>query len=94
VKAGQMTSVRSNDSTGPLAPTQATLDVLVDAGTTTDVGGKVGVQNVGHHIGKGTAITLGILAVIPAILIPVVATHGNSSAPPNTTCKPNSQSCG
>jgi FecR protein len=96
VKAGQMTSVRSNDSTGPQVPTQATLDVLVDAGTTTDVGGKVGVQNVGHHIGKGTAITLGILAVIPAILIPVVATHGNNSAPapPNTTCKPNSPACG
>ena len=79
---------------GPQAPTQATLDVLVDAGTTTDVGGKVGVQNVGHHIGKGTAITLGILAVIPAILIPVVATHGNNSAPPNPTCKPNSPACG
>ena len=96
VKAGQMTSVRSNDSTGPQAPTQATLDMLVDAGTTTDVGGKVGVQNVGHHIGKGTAITLGILAVIPAILIPVVATRGNNSAPPppNTTCKPNSPACG
>src|SRR5438309_2526255 len=27
VKAGQMTSVRSNDSTGPQVPTQATLDV-------------------------------------------------------------------
>jgi hypothetical protein len=96
VKAGQMTSVRSNDSTGPQAPTQATLDVLVDAGTTTDVGGKVGVQNVGHHIGKGAAITLGILAVIPAILIPVVVTHGNNSAPPppNNTCKPNSPACG
>jgi hypothetical protein len=82
VKAGQMSSVRSNDSTGPQAPTQATLDVLVDAGTTTDVGGKVGLQNVGHHIGKGTAITLGILAAIPAIVIPVVATHGNNSKPP------------
>ena len=60
------------------------------------MGGKVGVQNVGHHIGKGTAITLGILAVIPAILIPVVATRGNNSAPPppNTTCKPNSPACG
>jgi FecR protein len=94
VKAGQMTSVRSNDSTGPQVPAQATLDVLVDAGTTTDVGGKVGVQNVGHHIGKGTAITLGILAVIPVILIPVVATHGNNAAPPNNTCKPNSPACG
>ena len=84
VKAGQMTNVRSNDSTGPQAPTQATLDVLVDAGTTTDVGGGVGVQNVGHHLGKGAAITLGILAVIPAIVIPIVATHGNNSKPPTT----------
>ena len=96
VKAGQMTNVRSNDSTGPQAPTQATLDVLVDAGTTTDVGGKVGVQHVGHHIGKGTAITLGILAAIPAIVIPVVATHGGpSNAPvPTKGCPQNSPACG
>src|ERR1700693_4352677 len=84
VKAGQMTNVRSNDSTGPQAPTQASLDVLVDAGTSTDVGGSVGVQNVGHHLGKGAGITLGILAVIPAIVIPIVATHGNNSKPPTT----------
>jgi hypothetical protein len=82
VKAGQLTNVRSNDSAGPQAPTQASLDVLVDAGTTTDVGGRPGVQNVGHHIGKSTAITLGILAAIPAIVIPVVATHGNNGQPP------------
>jgi hypothetical protein len=94
VKAGQMTSVRSNDSAGPQAPIQATLDVLVDAGTTTDVGGKVGVQNVGHHIGKGTAITLGILLVIPAIVIPIVATHGGSSTPPATGCTQNPKLCG
>ena len=85
VKAGQMTNVRSNDSTGPQAATQATLDVLVDAGTTTDVGGGVGVQNVGHHLGKGAGITLGILAAIPAIVIPIVATHGNNSKPPTAT---------
>jgi len=84
VKAGQMTNVRSNDSTGPQAPTQAPLDVLVDAGTTTDVGGRLGVQNVGHHLGKGAGITLGILAVIPAIVIPIVATHGNNGKPPTT----------
>jgi hypothetical protein len=84
VKAGQMTNVRSNDSTGPQAPTQATLDVLVDAGTATDVGGPPGAQNVGHHLGKGAGITLGILAVIPAIAIPIVATHGNNSKPPTT----------
>src|SRR6266403_1520370 len=96
VKAGQMTNVRSNDSTGPQAPTQATLDVLVDAGTTTDVGGRPGVQNGGHHLGKGAGITLGILAVIPAIVIPVVATHGNNSKPPVpvTGCAQNPKLCG
>jgi hypothetical protein len=95
VKAGQMTNVRSNDSTGPQAPTQATLDLLTDAGSTTDVGGRPGIQNVGHHIGKGTAITLGILAVIPAIVIPVVATHGNNGAPPTTGCQPSTgKGCG
>jgi hypothetical protein len=96
VKAGQMTNVRSNDSTGPQAPTQATLDVLVDAGTTTDVGGKVGVQNVGHHLGKGTAITLGILAVIPAVVIPIVATHGNNGKTPVpvTGCAQDPKLCG
>src|ERR1700757_2000913 len=96
VKAGQMTNVRSNDSTGPQAPTQATLDTLVDAGTATDAGGKVGVQNVGHHLGKGAGITLGILAVIPAIAIPIVATHGNNSKPPTTGqgCPKGVPSCG
>ena len=96
VKAGQMTNVRSNDSTGPQAPTQATLDVIVDAGTATDAGGKVGVQNVGHHLGKGAGITLGILAVIPAIAIPIVATHGNNSKPPTTGqgCPKGVPSCG
>jgi len=37
---------------------------------------------VAHHLGKGTAITLGILAAIPAVVIPVVATHGSKPAPP------------
>ena len=94
VKAGQMTSVRSNDSSGPLAPTQASLDLLVDAGTTTDVGGKAGIQDVGHHMGKGTIIALSILAIIPAIVIPVVATRGTSGKPPTRTCSPNDPACG
>jgi FecR protein len=88
VKAGQLTNVRTNDSTGPQPPTQATLDVLMSAGAGTDVGGGGGVQNAGRHIGKGTAITLGILAAIPAIVIPVVATHGNNGSTPPQTGKP------
>jgi hypothetical protein len=55
---------------------------LVSAGSTTDVGRGPGVENVGHHMGKGTAITLGILAAIPAVVIPVVATRGNNGSTP------------
>ena len=88
VKAGQFSNVRTNDSTGPQPPTQATLDVLVSAGSTTDVGGGGGVQNVGHHMGKGTAITLGILAAIPAIVIPVVVARGNNGSTPPQVGKP------
>src|SRR5499433_841397 len=62
VKAGQFSNVRTNDSSGPQPPTQASLDVLVSAGSTTEVGGGPGLKDVGHHMGKGTAITLGILA--------------------------------
>jgi hypothetical protein len=94
VKAGQMTSVRTNDSTGPLPPVQATLDVLMAAGSDTDVGAAPGIQNTGHHIGKGTAIALGILAVIPAVVIPIVATHGNNGTAPQQGCKPNPQQSG
>jgi hypothetical protein len=96
VKPGQLTNVRTNDSSGPQPPTQATLDVMMSAGSTTDTGSGPGVQNVAHHLGKGTAITIGILAAIPAVVIPVVATHGSSSAPvagkPVGGCSPNNPS--
>src|SRR5215475_3424568 len=99
VKAGQFSNVRTNDSSGPQAPTQASLDVLMSAGSTTDVGRGPGVQDVGHHIGKGTAITLGILAVIPAVVIPVVASRGtNGTAQPGKptggcSTNPNGPNC-
>ena len=88
VKAGQFSNVRTNDSTGPQPPTQATLDVLMSAGSTTDLAGGPGAQNVGHHMGKGTAITLGILAAIPAIVIPVVVARGNNGSTPPQVGKP------
>jgi hypothetical protein len=88
VKAGQFSNVRTNDNTGPQPPTQATLDVLMSAGSTTEVGSGPGVQDVGHHLGKGTAITLGILAAIPAIVIPVVVARGNNGSTPPQVGKP------
>jgi hypothetical protein len=84
VKAGQTSSVRSNSSgsTPPLNPAQATLDVLTQAVQSTDVGGPTGgAIQTAHHIGKGTAITLGVIAAIPIIVVPVV-THGSSQTTP------------
>jgi hypothetical protein len=94
VKAGQLTNVRTNDSAGPQPPVQASLDVLMAAGAGTDLSPGPGVQNVGHHLGKGAAITLGVLAAIPLVVIPIVAAHGNSSSPPNVGCPKGSPQCG
>lgn len=89
VKAGQMSSVRDNDTSGPQAPTQASLDLLVAAGKDTDAGGTVGVEQVAHHVSKGTVIALGVLALIPAVVVPVVATHGGGKpALTNPQCQP------
>ena len=96
VKAGQLTNVRTSDSGGPQPPAQATLDVLVSAGSATEMAPGPSVGNAAHHLGKGTAITLGILAAIPAVVIPVVATHGNKPAPaptPNGGCPTFASAC-
>lgn len=79
VKAGQMTTIRNGDTSGPLV-TQATLGTLTDAVSNTTLEEPVGVQQA-HHISKGTAITLGIIAAIPAIVIPIVTTRGGSPPP-------------
>jgi hypothetical protein len=92
--------VRSGDNSAPLAPFQATLDILTTAVTDTNVGGGAGglqgVEQVGHHIGKGTAITLGILAAVPAIVFPVVSKGSSQTTPvpPKQGCPPNNPKCG
>jgi hypothetical protein len=100
VKAGQMTSLRSGDNSAPLAPVQATLDILTTAVTDTNVGGGAGglqgVETAGHHIGKGTAITLGILAAVPAVVFPVLSRGSSKTTPVPVTqkCTPASVSPG
>lgn len=96
VQAGQMTGVRNNDNSAPQNPSQASLDMLSEAGNATMIGSNVpAVLNAGHHIGTGTAVTLGILAAIPAIVIPVVATHNKTSQAPLNPCpSPQSPGCG
>ncbi len=65
VKAGQMTSVRSGDNSGPLPPTQATLDLLVASSKDTDPGALSGVPGAGPHLGVwGTVgIVVGAIGV-------------------------------
>src|SRR6266852_5646126 len=97
VKAGQITSVRSGDNSGPLPPQQATLDLLVATSKDTDVGGQLGVQAVGPHLGTWAAI--GMVLAVPAAAISIAMTRGGNGTPrPTTTtgCNPktNPTTCG
>jgi hypothetical protein len=95
-KAGQFTTVRNSDSSGPAPPNQATLSALSDAVASTTLENGPGVGQV-HHITKGTAIAIGILAIIPLVVIPIVATRGQgtpATAPPtNPQCPPGDAKC-
>jgi hypothetical protein len=89
VKAGQMTSVRNGDNSGPTPPMQATLDLLVASSKETDAGGTLGASPVGPHLGLGW--TIGILLAVPAVALPIALTRGKGTPPPVTGCKPNPQ---
>lgn len=87
VKAGQMSTVRNGDNSAPTV-TQASLSNLTDAIAATNLEGPSGIQQV-HHISKGTAIALGVIAVVPIVVIPVVTTRGTSAPPnPQRGCQP------
>jgi len=83
VKAGQITTVRNGDSTGPAAPQQASLSTLSDAVASTTLESGTNLGQV-HHIAKGTAIAIGVLAAIPVVVIPVVVAHNSGSTPSST----------
>ena len=93
VKAGQFTTVRNGDSSGPAPPNQASLSALSDAVASTTLEAPSGIGQV-HHIGKGTAITIGILAVIPIVVVPIVATRSSGTPPPFTPPKCPPTQCG
>ena len=95
VKAGQTTTVRNGDSSGPALPAQALLSTLTEAVNTTTLDSST-LPPI-HHIGKGTAITLGILAIVPLVVIPIVITHSaGATAPSNPNCviNPATGKCG
>jgi hypothetical protein len=95
LKAGQLTNLRSNDNSAPAPPSQAPLDLLVTASKDTEVGVRPGsgLENVGH-IGKGFGITIGIIAVVPIIVLGVLATHHSPAPVPLTPCQINPSNCG
>lgn len=91
VKAGQFTTVRNSDSSGPAPPNQAALSSLSDAVASTTLEAPPSSLGQVHHISKGTAITLGILSIIPIVVVPIVATRSQSTTavPPPPRCGPN-----
>jgi ferric-dicitrate binding protein FerR (iron transport regulator) len=87
VKAGQMTSVRSGDNSGPLPPTQATLDLLVATSKDTDAGGQLGAAAAGAHGVPWWTVV--VVVAVPAVALPIALRHGNSGLPVPPGCKIN-----
>lgn len=79
-KAGQFTTVRNGDSSGPAPPNQASLSSLSDAVSSTTLEAPPGLGQV-QHISKGTAIVIGVLAVIPIVVVPIVVTRSHTTTP-------------
>src|SRR5712675_891727 len=94
VKAGQMTSVRSGDNSGPLLPQQATLDLLVASSKDTDPGALSGATGAGAHLGVWG--TVGIVAGAVGVGLGVGLTRGGSTrvVVPPKGCPPNTPTCG
>jgi hypothetical protein len=88
-----MTTLRKGDPSSPLV-TQAALSVLTEAINSTNLEAPSGTQQA-HHISKATANTLGIIAVVPIIVIPIAVTRGSSPSKTVTPlCSPGSATCG
>jgi hypothetical protein len=91
VKAGQMTSVRSGDNSGPLPPQQATVDLLVASSKDTNPGAPSGVAGAGAHLGVWG--TVGIVAGAVGVGLGVGLTR-KSNPPLQTGCNPATGKCG
>jgi hypothetical protein len=92
VKAGQTTSSRNNDNSGPAAPTQASLDLLMEAVNATRIeDAEPGVLRtagpLGGHPGLVMGIVLGVVAAVPIAIIPTF-TKSSSKAPAQVVVPP------
>ena len=86
---------RQFGSAASLGAQQATLDVLTAAAQATDVGGPPGAVQTTHHISKATAITLGVIAAIPIVVVPVVTKGSSKTTPLPPACNPKTNpNCG
>src|SRR5438309_3971913 len=77
VKAGQMTSVRSGDNSGPVPTEQATLDLLVASSKDTDPGALSGATGAGSHLGVWG--TIGIVAGAVGVGLGLGLTRGGGT---------------
>src|SRR3984893_1901202 len=94
VKPGQISSVRSGHNSAPLAPAQATLDVLTEAVQSTDVGGSPGPVQTTRHLRKGRGTPWGVGAVILIVVVPIVTRGSSQTTPVPPKCDPQTKSCG
>src|SRR6202142_2926942 len=94
VNAGQMTTLRNGDPSGPVPPVATPPGTGSDAISKTNPDGRTPGTDQVPPIRKGTAITTGILAIIPAVVIPIVATRSQGTPAPQSTCKPGTANCG
>jgi hypothetical protein len=93
VGAGLMSTVRTGDNSAPSNPTQTPPSTLTEAVTATNLTGPPKPVQA-HHVGKGTALAIGIIVAIPAIVVPLIASQNSSSTttvPKVPTCNPNTQ---
>ena len=89
VGAGFTSVIRGNNQ-APDQPSQATPSELTDGGQSTEVAGSV--VAAAPHIGHGLIIGLTLLAVIPAVVLPLtLSNHPNTTTP--TQCR-NVAACG
>ena len=93
VKAGQMTSVRSGDNSGPLPPVQATMDLLVASTKDTYTGALQAAASAGAHLGVWGIV--GIVAGAAGAGLGVGLTHTSSPrTQPGCKINPATSQCG
>lgn len=88
VKAGQFTNVRTGNNNPPLPPAQASLDVLTSSTRATEIGGvnpAVAVSQV-HHLSTASLVVLGVVAAVPAVVVPVTSHSSTSTTPVRSRC--------